>query len=126
MNIQQLIPKDKSDTETAEKLFGYSYDEIKPIVPELLTWIKDMNWPVAKPVSNYLETISEHLTADILKILRGTDDIWKYWTLRAFCLGNKKPLDEILRDEIKRIIINPTAGEKTEEVDEIAREIIGA
>jgi len=40
--------------ETAEKLSGYSYDEIKPIVPELLTWIQDMNWPVARPVADYL------------------------------------------------------------------------
>jgi hypothetical protein len=126
MNIQQLIPKDKSDIATANKLFGYSYDEIKPIVPELLTWIQDMNWPVAGPVSNYLASISEHLTGDILEILRGTDDVWKYWTLRIFCLRDNKLLNERLKEEIKRIATNPTKGEKTEEVDEIAREIIGA
>ena len=126
MKIQQLIPKDKSDIETAEKLSGHSYDEIKSIVPELLTWIQDMNWPVARPVADYLESISEHLTLDLLEILKGTDDIWKYWTLHVFGLWSKNPVDKRLMDEIKRIATTPTKGEQTEEVDQIARQIIGA
>lgn len=124
MTIQQLIPKDKSDIETADRLSGHSYDEIKAIVPDLLTWIQDMNWPVSGPVSRYLQTISEFLTDDILKILKGTDDIWKYWALHVFGLWTSRPLDKKVIDEITRIATNPTPGEKNEGVDEIAKKII--
>jgi len=66
------------------------------------------------------------LTSDVLEILRGTDDIWKYWSLHVFGLWSKKPVDKRLIDEIKRIATTPTKGEQTEEVDQIARQIIGA
>ena len=84
-----------------------------------------MNWPGARPVSKYLQSISEHLTEDILKILKGTDDIWKYWTLHVFGLWTSKSLDKKIIEEIKRIATTPTLGEKNEEVDEIAKQIIG-
>ncbi|MEO1013484.1 MAG: DUF5071 domain-containing protein, partial [Bacteroidota bacterium] len=60
MNIKELIPKDKLDIEMAEKLNQYPYEEIKPIIPDLLEWIKDMNWPVARTVAEYLISISEN------------------------------------------------------------------
>lgn len=94
MTIQQLIPKDKFDIETVDRLSDYSFDEVRQIAPDLLTWIQDMNWPVAKPISKYLQSISEHLTEDIIKILKGTDDTWKYWTLHVFGLWTTKPLDK--------------------------------
>jgi hypothetical protein len=125
MTIQQLIPKDKFDIETADKLSKYSYDEIKPIVPELLTWIQDMNWPVARPVSEYLQVISDHLTEDIIEILRGPDDVWKYWSLHVFGLWTTKPLDNRIIQELKRIIANPTKGEIEDGVQEVAQKIIG-
>lgn len=84
MTIHQLIQKDKFDIATADKLSNYSYDEIRLIVPDLLIWIQDMNWPVAGPISKYLQSISEYLTDDIVMILKGTDDIWKYWSLHVF------------------------------------------
>jgi len=124
MTIQQLIPKDKFDIETVDKLSNYSFDELRPIVPDLLTWIQDMNWPVAGPISKYLQSISEHLTEDIIKILKGTDDIWKYWTLHVFGLWTTKPLDKEIIKEIERIATRPTQGERDEQVDEIARKII--
>lgn len=125
MEISELIPKDKFDIETANKLPNYTYEELKPIIPELLTWIQDMNWPVSKPVANYLQTLTEHLSNDIIEILQGTDDIWKYWTLHVFGLWNLKPLNELVRKEIERIAITPTESERTEEVDQIANELLG-
>ena len=49
--MDALIPQDKGDLETAEKLKNYTYEEVKDITPKLLEWIKDMNWPVAKPIT---------------------------------------------------------------------------
>jgi len=126
MKIDQLIPRDKFDVETANRLFDYSYDDVKSIIPELLIWIQDMNWPVAGPVSNYLESISRYLTDDIIKILQGTDDIWKYWCLHVFGLSSTKPIAEKLMIEIERIATHPTAGELEEEVADIANKILSA
>ncbi|MCD6068247.1 MAG: hypothetical protein K0S33_3073 [Bacteroidetes bacterium] len=121
MNIHDLIPKHKHDIETAEKLRNYSYEEIEPIVPELLTWLQDLNWPVAGPVIRSLEVHADKLAPELIKILRTDDGMWKYWVLHALCRNTKDPG---LIKEIERIANSPAKDEKEEEADEIAREII--
>jgi hypothetical protein len=121
MNIQELIPKHKGDHETADKLKNYTYDQIKAIVPDLLTWLQDMNWPVAGPVADYLETFTDNIGPDLVKILQGDDEVWKYWIISRFGRLTK---DEDVINEIKRIAFNPTKAETVDEVDEKAREIL--
>lgn len=124
MDINDLIPKNKGDIKTAEKLQDYGYDVIKPIIPELLTWIQDMNWPVAGTVANYLESVSEHLTDEIVCILRGTDEVWKYWCVKVFGLDTEKSIAPKLMAEFKRIATNPTQQEIDEEVQELTIELL--
>ncbi len=121
MNIQDLVPKHKGDNETADKLKSYSYDQIKPIIPDLLTWMQDMNWPVARPVSDYLETITDDIGSELVKILQGDDEVWKYWIIGRFGSLTK---DESVLNEIRRIAFHPTKAEIVDEVDERAREIL--
>lgn len=56
MNIKSLIPKDKFDIETAKKLSNYSFEEIQPIVPYLLEWLQDWNWPVSKTIAGFFNS----------------------------------------------------------------------
>ncbi|AYN03199.1 DUF5071 domain-containing protein [Flavobacterium sp. 140616W15] len=121
MNTTDLIPKDKHDIERAENLKNYSYSELKSIIPELLEWLQDCNWPVAKPVSEYLGSINGDISKEILDIFETNDDVWKYWTISIF---GKITNDKFIRDEIIRIAMNPTKGEIIEEVDKIANETI--
>jgi hypothetical protein len=125
MYIHQLKPKDKFDFDTASQLRNYSYAEIKPIVPKLLEWIQDMNWPVARTVADYLESISENLADEILKVLKGNDDIWKWGCLRIYLRTIDKINDEGLLNGIKRIASHPTKGEIEEDVNELAIELVG-
>ena len=125
MDIRQLIPKDKGDIETASQLRNYSYTDIKPIVPELLEWVQDMNWPVARTVADYLESISENLAEEILKVLKGNDDIWKWGCLRIYLQNIDKINEDGLLNEIKRIASHPTKGEIEEDVNELAIELVG-
>jgi len=120
MNIEDLIPKDKLDIETAEKLKLFSYEEIKPIVPNLLEWIQDMNWPVARTVAKYLITISEFLTNDIIEILNGRDEMWKYWVIGVFGIYSKKPLNTEVLKIINRIADYPSLEEMEYGVNEQA------
>jgi hypothetical protein len=124
MDIHQLIPKEKGDIDTACRLTNYSYDEIKPIVNELLVWIQDMHWPLSSLVADYLESISEKLTDEILEVLKGNDDIWKFNCLRLFSENTNKLIDERLLIEINRIALRPTKGEIEEDVNELAIEIV--
>lgn len=121
IKIQDLIPKDKHDIQRAENLKNYSYSELKPILPELLEWLQDLNWPVAKPVSEYLESITENISLEILDVLKTNDAVWKYWIVSIF---GKITNNQFVRNEIIRIATNPTKGEIIEEVDKIAKEII--
>lgn len=120
--VNELIPKDKFDIETAHKLKGHSYEQVKPIVPELLKWIQDMNWPVAGPVSEFLEKISKHISTDIIEVLRGNDSTWKYWCLVVF--GKTDKLDPVLLEEIKRIKNSASKIDIEEGVVEEAEKII--
>ena len=121
MNIENLIPKDKFDIETAEKLKNYSFEEIKPIIPNLLEWLQDLNWPVSQLIADFLLPFSENIALEILKILQGHDEMWKYWILLVF---GKIIKNEIVIKEIKRIAQNPTLAEIEAEVYELAKEIV--
>ena len=116
MDITNLIPKHKLDIETAEKLMGKSYEQVKPIVPELMEWIQDMNWPVAKKVAEYLVTISDNLTSHILDILNGEDEEWKYWCIGVFYIYSDETKHLKVRKVLERIAKHPTDTEKESEV----------
>ena len=121
MSIKYLIPKDKFDFETVEKLKNYSFDEIEPIIPNLLEWLQDMNWPVSRPLANFLVPYSEEISSEILKILQGKDEMWKYWILLTF---GKSIKNKSVHQEITRIAQNPTKDEIENDVFEIAQEIL--
>lgn len=99
MNLQDLVPKHKHDIETAEKLKQYNYYEIKSIVPDLLKWLQDFNWPVSRPVADYLEPMTDYISDEIIDILRADDGMWKYWVLHVFGarLNNERVLNELER-----------------------------
>lgn len=120
MDIKNLIPKDKFDFETVEKLTQYSFEDIEAIVPDLLEWLQDINWPISQPIAEFLIPFSEKIAPEILKILKGKDEIWKYWILTTF---GKNIKNELVLEEINRIAKNPTQDEIDEEVNEIANEI---
>jgi hypothetical protein len=123
-NIRDLIPKNKGDLSTAEILTNYSYEELKEIIPNLLEWLQDMNWPVAKPVSEYLESINDKITTELLSILKSNDDeVWKYWIITIFGPITQSP---IIKNEIIRIATSPTENEIIEEVHQVAKGIVNS
>ncbi len=119
--MNNLIPKDKFDIETAEKLNEYSIEELRPIIPELLEWMQDGNWPVFYPIRLFFEKHVEEIQTEILDIFQTNDNLWKYWILLNLGKGIN---DERLIAEIKRLASNPTELEKAEELDKISRELI--
>jgi len=120
MDIKSLIPKDKFDLETVEKLKQHSFEDIEPIIPDLLEWLQDMNWPVSQPIASFLLPFSEKIAPEIVKILKAKDEMWKYWILVVF---GKNIKNKWVVQEITRIAENPTQDEIDHELNVIANEI---
>lgn len=76
-----MIPKNKHDLEAVSKLHQLPASEVIPLLPQLLEWIQDMNWPVAEPVLEVLLQYPTELTPHVEEVLLGEDDMWIYWCL---------------------------------------------
>ncbi len=124
MKLDALIPKHKSDTEAARRARTAGYPAIQPILGDLLTWMQDMNWPVASEIEAVLQPVGAPLSPHILKVLQGGDDIWKYWVLTRLAVNFDREAREPIMDECLRIVNDPTDGEIAEEVNLAARDIL--
>lgn len=121
MKIQELIPRHKDDQEVIEQLKKLSFEEIKPIVPDLLEWLQDINWPIAGPVSEVLLPFTDEIAPYIVNILKSHDGIWKLWILTFLLRNTKNP---IFLEELERIAKFPTRDEIEEGVHMEAQDIL--
>ena len=123
-DLVALLPRDKMDTERAEAVIALGFPAVEPILPALLEWIQDMNWPVAEVLQPFLADIGSPLLPHVRRILETDDDVWKYWVLR--CIVAESPeLRAMLVDDLKRLAAKPTSGEQSEELDALAKELLG-
>jgi hypothetical protein len=121
-DLAALLPRDKVDTERAEAIIRLGYPEVEPILPELLEWMQDINWPVAQVLYPFLAKVGAPLAPHVRRILETEDHIWKYWVLGI--VAESTQLQAALRSELDRIAQRPTPGELAEEVHLVAKEIL--
>jgi hypothetical protein len=57
-------------------LISLGYPAVAPVLPDLLEWLRDGNWPVSHPMGEFLASLPEPMAPLIWDVLRGTDDIW--------------------------------------------------
>jgi hypothetical protein len=120
-DIKDLIPKHKHDHEVISGLKELSFEQIKPIVPELLEWLQDINWPIAGPIANVLEPFVDRIIPEIIQVLKTDDGLWKLWVLVT--LG-RTTTNALLIDEIRRIAKFPSRDEIEDEVNLEAMSIL--
>jgi len=125
MNIAALVPSTKFETERASALVRLGFPTIEPVLPQILEWLQDPNWPVAHIFQPLLVSIGRPLAPYVQAVLAGKDDGWKYSLLSAVVLPSSE-LAQALRPELERIAGNPSAGESEEEVDQLAKEVLHA
>jgi hypothetical protein len=121
-----LLPKDKCDDEAVDHLNTLSSTEIQLLIPNLLTWLQDINWPIAMPIAKILlkQETQKLVVEPVREILRGNDEVWKYWVLGHLVMGMDREQQEMLRAEIERIAMYPTKEEKEAEADDNARDVL--
>ncbi|AIQ29919.1 tartrate dehydratase subunit alpha [Paenibacillus sp. FSL P4-0081] len=119
-----LLPRDKHDFERVHDLKKLDKKDLIPFIPELLQWLQDINWPIAKEVANLLLTVPKETVPYIEEVLNGGDDIWKTWCLECYVSQLPEEFRHPLEKQIQRIAYNPTKGEELEEVHITARELL--
>ncbi|WP_237690761.1 DUF5071 domain-containing protein [Paenibacillus caui] len=94
------------------------------LIPQLLEWLQDINWPIAEEIAKLLLEVPKETIPHIKDVLKTNDNIWKEWCLRY--LVSKFPQHLIIEfePELIRIAYNPTKGEELEEVNETAKMIL--
>ncbi|MBN8422085.1 MAG: DUF5071 domain-containing protein [Verrucomicrobia bacterium] len=117
-----LVPKHKSDNATARLAVQAGYPAVEPVLYELLEWIQDYNWPVARELFDFLASIGAPLAPHIRRVFASDDFVWQYWIIGLF--RQSPELYTIFRDDIHRIASSPTAGEHSEELDELCTDLI--
>ena len=122
--LSKYLPKHKSDYENTQYLISLGYPIIEPILPELLEWVQDINWPVARLLAPFLISIGANLKPYIIPILHGNDSVWKYWIISSILSPmSEKELIEF-KDPLVDVINNLSESDKLEEVDLAINEIL--
>jgi len=111
--LKKLIPKDKFDLEPFPALMEIGEDEVKPILPELLFCVADINWPIATEMIKVLIRFPDSVVPLIKNVLKPSeaDEEWKYFIITDLVPRLPKSSQELLLEDIKRILDAPTNGE---------------
>lgn len=108
----RILPLDKGDMEACDNMALASDELVIPHIKELLTWLQDMNWPVAKRVSKRLAMLGVELIPALRDVLNGEDEDWKYWLISNFLHDVNDDVFQALFFNIKKIQRHPTASER--------------
>jgi hypothetical protein len=102
MNLAEMLPVDKHDTDKAASLVALGYPTVEPVLPQILRWLQDMNWPVAIVFEPLVAGIGAPLAPHLRDVFATDDDIWKYWILEVV-VGKSPELVSDLRPEITKL-----------------------
>lgn len=121
--LRELIPRHKHDIARVKQIAAVGYPAITPILPELLKWLQDYNWPVAQELAPFVQTIGGPLTPYIRLILKSDDEMWKYWIISTV-VQDCPELMRNLRDDLENLVSSPTPDEAEAGVPDVAREAL--
>ena len=125
-NVRKFLPKDKYDVAGVRRIALLSEEEVRPVLGDLLEWLQDLNWPIASEVVKILPKYTKSLLPHLHTILdeANADGIWKYWIIKELLPLLNKEIVNDLYTELKRIAMEPTAGEKDSGADEVASKLL--
>jgi hypothetical protein len=112
--LYALLPQDKMDVERAKKVVDYGYPGVAPILPVLIYWMQDLNWPVAQELAPFLAQIGAPLKQPVLNVLKSQDTIWKYWVISQLVNTDDLQLAKAIGPELQHLQLK-TAGSADED-----------
>lgn len=126
MKVQDCIPKDKQDLLALERAQTIGFPSLNEVLPDMLEWLQDANWPVARPTASVLANAGTEIAPYINDILAGKDSIWKYWLIELLVQELSSDVLSELRHELQRLARQPTRNDKLEKVDTLAQHVLAA
>ena len=124
MNLDTCVPTDKFDEAAVARAACLGYPAINPILPDLLEWLQDINWPVAPGVAKLLSKAGAEIAPHINAVFKSDDGIWKYWVLTTLAEHLEGEVWALIEPEVVRLSRSPTPDDTAEEVDVVARECL--
>jgi hypothetical protein len=118
-----LVPRHKHDVARAERAAAAGYPAVAPILGELLQWIRDYNWPVAKVLAPALASVGLPLLPHLRSVFDGHDLVWQRWCLECI-VADSRLLAESLAPELRRLASSSTSAERAEDLAEISLGIL--
>jgi Domain of unknown function (DUF5071) len=119
-----LLPRNKHDIEHVQALIELGYPGVAPILPNLLEWTQDPNWPVAGPLGEFLASIGDPIVKHVADILRGGDGGWKYTCIHFVVRNMRLEIAAQLTSSLDRLVTSPTPDDIREEVNLAAQEAL--
>ncbi|WP_075617394.1 DUF5071 domain-containing protein [Paenisporosarcina indica] len=125
-NFEDQLPRDKFDEDRVELIKKMDRAQILPLLPGLLVWTQDMNWPVAPGIVELLLTFPEEIVPHVKDVLKSDDHNWKWYILHF--LVTELPLESRMqfKEYLNRVAEAPSKSETDEELDEIAVKILNS
>ncbi len=123
-DLENILPQTKFDTDKAYALVALGFPAVHAVIPQILEWLQDLNWPIARTFQPFLIGIGKPLSPYVANVLAGNDQCWKYNLLVGVVLPSPE-LAQTLRMELERMAFRPTPSEIQEEVNQVAIEILG-
>lgn len=117
--LARFIPREKDDIRRAQQLIHVGYPENIAALPEIFTWLKDANWPIARPAAEYLSRMSWAVLPHVRFILQSDDTMWIYWVLSLVVREFPTDLLAELSPLLRRLTESPS-----EAVSARAREVL--
>ena len=109
--LRSVLPRDKGDVASLKEWDHLSERERYCLIPFLLTWLQDYNWPVAQSVHEILVPLGSELVPFLKSILQGADEVWTYWILSALLPVLPRAALTLMREELEHLASTPSAEE---------------
>jgi len=122
--ISNFVPKNKSDYESIDQLKTLKSGEIEQISEELLEWVQDINWPIAREICELLIPLDIRITGGIKRILNTDDYEWIDNCLYYIVKFLSKDAILELEEELTRIVLTPKKEEIEMELPKLSKEIL--
>ena len=123
-DLRKLLPRDKTDLASARAVIELGFPAVEPVLPDMLEWLQDCNWPVSWPISEFLATLPEPMVPLVWNVLQGDDHIWKYWCILRIIRAMPPSIAEQFRPELNRLAEVPSVAERLELLDEVAKDAL--
>ena len=123
-NIRSLIPKDKFDNSSINKLEKLSDAEIQPIIYELLECLQDYNWPIAREILPIILLHQNIAMPYIIDVLEGNDVMWRYWIMDLVIPNLLVSNKQLLRKSLEELAALTGNDEDTKELVEKSKQCL--